>query len=311
MFDDSLIINEKKITILSLLSNSKIIHCERFGKYTFYNSDRYGFYNKDSNWNNKNDTVIVGDSFGVSECVQESDSISNLLSKSKKINGLINLSVTGNGPLMELATFLEYGKKFKPKNLIWLYFEGNDILELDVEKKNKNLLKYVYEEDFNQNLINIQNLIDNHHEKFIKKRFYEIKSNARIKQLTLELIYLRNFRALFNLTQNNSKYLKIDNLFFETIFKANSELKSWGGKLYFIYLPTRFRHLYPDNEQLYENSRKEIIKNLKKRNIKVIDFYELIYLKENNKKKIYDEFNGHFTVETYMKISNEIISNID
>ena len=109
--------------------------------------DFFGFNNNDEIWNSKNKIFMLGDSFGVGECVNYDDSLAGRISNSLKEYELINLSQTGNGPLLELATFLEYADIFKPKILIWFYFEGNDLLELKNEKKQKLLLKYVNEKN--------------------------------------------------------------------------------------------------------------------------------------------------------------------
>ena len=53
-----------KIFPLSGISSSETISCNENGYYSIYQSDRYGFNNPDSEWDNKEiEYLLVGDSF--------------------------------------------------------------------------------------------------------------------------------------------------------------------------------------------------------------------------------------------------------
>ena len=146
---------------LSGESNKKTLFCNESGKYIFYNSDRYGFNNNDDNWDKEEiKYLIVGDSFAQGTCVDQEHSISGILSNYDKNSGVLNLGSSGNGPLLELASLREYSTNLKIKKIIWLFYD-NDILNLaEREKNNKVLIKYLNDENFSQNLILKQNLID-------------------------------------------------------------------------------------------------------------------------------------------------------
>ena len=77
----------------------------------------------------------MGDSFGHGACVESKSNISGNLN-SANID-TINISYSGNGPLKTLGSLIEYGAKIKAQNYIWLYFEGNDLLELKEEYNDK------------------------------------------------------------------------------------------------------------------------------------------------------------------------------
>ena len=52
-------------------------------------------------------------------------------------NSAINLGISGNGPLLEYAALVEYGKTLTPAKVLWIYFEGNDLTsDLNLEKYN-------------------------------------------------------------------------------------------------------------------------------------------------------------------------------
>ncbi len=330
LFDDKLIVNGNKKVILSMQSHTKMIHCYRNNEWIFFKSDRYGFNNLDFYWDNY-DTVIVGDSFGVGECVPNEFSIAKLVNNSEKIKGLVNLSQTGNGPLLELATFLEYADHNKTKNLIWLYYEGNDLYELNEEIKITELLNYLKKDAYNQNLKKHQLDINSHIKKFIvnkkkivkeklknngdinTKSFYAEKSNV----FTNNSIFknLINFIKLSYFREKIEFFLYIDEkladtseVFFEIIFKANKKIKSNSGNFYFVYLPA-FRENYNYKQiKNFELSQKKIINRLREKNIEVIDIYKDLYLKKDNLNEIFDKTNGHYTLKANREIS-EIIKN--
>ena len=114
-------------------------------------SDRFGFNNPDDEWDQtKIEYLLVGDSFTHGACVNRPNDIGSVLRKLSG-NSVLNLGYGGNGPLIQYATLREY---LKPgiKNILWLYFEGNDLEDLKFELKNDILVKYLKKSNFNQNL---------------------------------------------------------------------------------------------------------------------------------------------------------------
>ena len=65
----------------------------------------------------------------------------------------------GNGPLIEYATLREY-LDTKVKKVLWIYYEGNDLANLENEKTNDILINYLKDLNFTQNLKFKQNDID-------------------------------------------------------------------------------------------------------------------------------------------------------
>ena len=128
-------LNNEKIFPLSGLSKKNTIFCNEKDKFIFYESDRFGFNNNDKLWESEIQIILMGDSFGHGACVDSNNNISGNLN-SANINTL-NISYSGNGPLKTLGSLIEYGTEIKTQNYIWLYFEGNDLLELKKEYGNQ------------------------------------------------------------------------------------------------------------------------------------------------------------------------------
>jgi hypothetical protein len=150
-----------KLNFLHLggISKAKTIHCNESGYYSIYHSDRYGFNNPDKEWDSKEiEYLLVGDSFTHGDCVNRPHDVASVLRKYSKKN-VLNLGQGGNGPLIEYATLREYLTP-NVKNVLWLFYEGNDLSDLKSELENKILNKYLTNQKFKQDLKFRQNQID-------------------------------------------------------------------------------------------------------------------------------------------------------
>jgi lysophospholipase L1-like esterase len=289
---------------LSGISNSKTIYGNENGYYSIYNSDRYGFNNPDDEWDSKiTEYLIIGDSFAHGAAVNRPHDISSVLRLLSK-KTVLNLGFSGNGPLSGYASLREYLKPNTNK-IIWLYYEGNDLVNLEWELSNKILKKYYDDLTFSQNLQLNQKKID----EIVKK---EIKEHQKLKKIAtngnnkkeilskikffLKLTKLRS--TLITKTRPLDEFTRILNLTKNLALKNNSTL-------YLVYLPTYARYKKNINDKNY-NYIKNISKEL---NIDFIDINEKLFLKEKNPLIYFPfEFYGHYNIKGYKKIS-EIIYN--
>jgi hypothetical protein len=120
---------------LSGISNSLTLYCNENGYFSYFNSDRYGFQNPNEVWNNKEiDYVLVGDSFTLGACVNPPNDISGNLRRLLK-KDIINLGYGGNGPLIAYSTLREYLPHINSKNILYLFWEENELDDLQPELK--------------------------------------------------------------------------------------------------------------------------------------------------------------------------------
>jgi hypothetical protein len=325
---------QKEILILSGVSNRKTIVCNETGKYLIYMSDRYGFNNPNPTWDTVSDAVVLGDSMVLGECVSQGKDISSLL-RNKENKVITNLGMGGNGPLLNLATLKEYQPLTKSNKIIWVYYEGNDLLDLYNEKKNEILLNY-FDSNFIQALHDKQNLLDKKILEIIDEEYKEYQ-NTRI----ISLLLLRNIRnTIKDFFKNNKKklinakfyrnknipfvYQKLVNVNSETPYLDNVRLyekilkEVWKFSQtnnidnYFVYLPSvaRFNGEFIDSDTLF--GRNEILKLVKKYDFDLIDTYDE-YFKNQTEPLKYYPYNGkrrHFNSKGYEVISNIISDRI-
>ena len=141
------------------VSNIVTVFCKEGKEFSVYKSDRYGFNNPDNIWDKEEVFwFLVGDSFTQGACVQQDEYFASRIGQLSK-QSAISVGMSGNGPLIELASLKEYGLKIKPRVVLWFYFERNDLEDLKNEKTSSIFMKYL-NENFSQNLYSKQIEID-------------------------------------------------------------------------------------------------------------------------------------------------------
>ena len=316
--------NNKKITItyhpsftlkknystfpLSAVSNSETIFCNENGYYSIYQSDRYGFNNPDNEWDKKEiEYLLVGDSFTHGACVNRPNDISSVLRNLSK-KSVLNLGYKGNGPLIKYATLREY-LDTNVKKVLWIYYEGNDLTDLENEKKNNILVKYLEDLNFTQNLKFKQNDLDSLLSDLIEEREREIERKKRGNENKIETFKFKfellKFIKIYN-TRNlilpkpapapAPEFKQILQLTKELINKNNSEL-------YFVYLPEYNRY-----KTFYNNTNYKLVKEIvNELNIPFIDIHKEGFEKEQNPLKLFPfEIYRHYNINGYKKVAETI-----
>ena len=303
-------VNDKSNTFpLSGVSNSKTIHCNESGFFSIYNSDRYGFNNPDSSWDK--DIIhflLVGDSFVHGSCVNRPNDITSNLRKLSNKNAL-NLGYGGNGPLLEYITLREYLND-NIENIIWFFYEGNDLQELVNENKISFLKRYLKDINFSQKLrykqSKIDDLVNKRIENESKKYIRKTKQEEFINNI-IEVITIFKIRKLIN----SENYFKVKNNYkveipknFEKILNLTKDLaNSKNAKLYFVYLPSYARYKIKNHISNLDKV-KGIIENL---DITFIDIHEDVFSKEINPLNLFaKKENSHYNEIGYAKIAEKL-----
>jgi len=299
--------NNKKYIPLSGLSKIKTIHCLNQSDYTNYESDRYGFNNPDKEWDAINiEYLLIGDIFTHSGCVNRPHDIASVL-RTLSNEPVLNLGYEGNETIIMFSTLKEYLPK-KVENILWMYHEGNDTDEMEIELKNQILLKYVYDDNFIQNLKSNQNKID----KIIKNSINKFLDNQKkINKFTFEKLRIAiRFLKLSNLREElfyeeKGELFNPPHPMFKKILENTKKIsRNNDSNFYFIYLPEylRFTKDYKKNIQY-----KKIKKIIEDSNIKFIDIKKEIFDESEDPKKLFSIKNaGMYNEEGYKKIAEYI-----
>ena len=197
-----------------------------------------------------------------------------------------------------------------------MYYEGNDLRDLNQELSMTFLNKYLNDNKFSQNLRSRQNEVNKLINKIIENEINKRNElNKMIKDDSFyKFIKLFNVRALFLESFKNINISKVSQsnaesyIEFKKILKLINSLSiENGSKLYFVYLPEYSRYKYK-----YENSDYIFIKKLlNDLDIPIIDIHKEVIDKENNPIKIFSKRFGHYNILGYEKVANAIYQSIN
>ena len=304
----------KKIHFLSGISKSKTIDCNENGYFSIYKSDRYGFNNPDREWNySEIDYILVGDSYTHGACVNRPNDIASILRNLSK-KRVLNLGYKANGPLSMYASLKEY-KPEKIKKIIWMYYEGNDLQDLNEELKIEFLKEYIVNENYLQNLKQKQDYIDAQSRRILIKsinawdnaREQAIK-NSKVKYKILKFIRLdKSKKFLKSIVKSKNNQVPMRE--FKMILKYTKEIaENKNAQLYFVYLP-QFERYKSTIRKNNHSQVKEIVNSL---NINFIDVDKEVFQKEKEPLKLFPfEDWGHYNVEGYRKIGELLFREIE
>jgi lysophospholipase L1-like esterase len=259
---------------LGTVSNTPTVVCNETGKHLIYRSDRYGFHNPADVWERRRmDLAALGDSYTEGYCVPSDRNFVALVRE--KHPATLNLGIQGNGPLLELAGLTEYLVHVRPRSVLWFYYEGNDLVDLEVERRNPLLTSYL-RDGFTQNLMARQPSVD----KAIREYFADgaaRRSAERPAQLDVEdVLFLRNLRDRLRLALTGSLALDFDEeaslaLLRDVLAAARSRVEGWDGTLVFVYLPSVWTHLPEADQPRQSRLRERVLQMARAAGVPVID----------------------------------------
>ena len=274
-------IDGREFLPLSGMARRTSVVCNESGRYLILQTDQYGFNNPPDVWRMSNISIAaVGDSFTHGDCVDPAGSYMARIRRAYPAT--INLGRTSNGPLFELAALKEYLPAVKPEHVLWFFFE-NDIEDVQFERESAVLMRYVRDDQFSQNLPARQDDIDREVAAFAGDRErQQRKRMADANRLTeralpfLTAVRTRTFLrdSRLDLFGEPDAAILSDadwQLFDDVIAKAHDVVRSWGGTLHFVYLPTIRRFGVPERARMDFRTRlpKEYVDNLHARVLQI------------------------------------------
>lgn len=279
----------REIIPLGAISNKMTVLCNENGYYVTYESDQHGFNNPRDIWRSGAiEIAALGDSFAHGYCVPDEASFLSLIRR--RYPATLNLSMAGNGPLLMLAAVNEYLRSFKPRIVLWFYFEGNDLDNLQTERRSDLLMRYL-EDGFTQGLVGRQNDIDRAIvADMVRQEALERKNRAAREQNSaksaakiLEFTKLSAVRKTLGLVDgtNSQELEKLADLgganidrFRDILSQAKTRVNTWGGKLHFVYLPDWPRYKNSDPGP-FGRQRPQVFKLVEALGIPIIDVHPI------------------------------------
>ena len=150
-------IDGTEVVPLSGVAGRLTLLCNESGEWIHYRADSHGFSNPEALWHQPIDVAALGDSFVHGYCVPPEKSFVALIRQ--RHPATLNLGVAGDGPLLMLQRCRSISTALRPRTVLWFYFEGNDLLDLQTERQSAVLRSYL-SAVFSQPLLSRQGDID-------------------------------------------------------------------------------------------------------------------------------------------------------
>jgi hypothetical protein len=264
------------------LANRLTILCNQSGHYVSYESDEFGFRNPRDVWKSaRADLAVIGQSFAQGYCLPDGKTFVDLLRHDYPVT--LNLGTSGQSALRQLAAIKEYLATREPKTVLWIFSEWNDLIMLFDEARHPVLRRYA-EPAFTQNLLERQPEIEQRLQRVVNDMQADAQKVAQsagkrdpLDRSLVRFVKLRHLRAMIRSryrpdpmeARGLSMLESRDNLLNEALQQAKTVTASWGGTLYFVYLPSWKR--YDDGERLAEFERTKVLALVRALGIPVID----------------------------------------
>jgi hypothetical protein len=304
---------------LTGIANRLTVYCNESGSYVMYESDEHGFHNPKGIWDAAHiDIVAVGDSFTQGFCVPSDKNAVALIRR--HYPATLNLGAASNGPLTELATMKEYLPSLKPRIVLWFYFEGNDLVNLVREKQSPLLMSYL-RENFTQNLLHQQTEIDSALTAFVEAPSRTVAQTPEIppldrtvRRLLVELrgvIKLERLRSRLGFSPVSTYEAEESaanlELFEKILLQGKALVDTWGGKLYFIYLPEWLRYAYPNPAR---RNRDRVLTMVRLIGIPTVDLHPAFQVHGDPLALFPFRQDNHYNERGYRLVAEEVLRSI-
>jgi len=209
-------------------------------------SDQYGFNNPPDQWH-EGSLMVVGDSYAFGADAPIGQSFVDRLRQ--RIGKIVNLGCNGNGPLLELASLVEYAPIVHPQLAIWAFAEATDLRHDLAEELTSPILRQYLSEGFNQDLAVNEKSLDGAIANYLKGCLRgtsmwhcPIASDEGPLSAVLStgVLTLNELRTALGLGHRlDPRQVRI---FEQVLRRAKAVMSAWNGRLVFVYLPERSRY---------------------------------------------------------------------
>jgi hypothetical protein len=294
------------------IANVTTVYCNN-GEHVLYRADEHGFRNPAGlHAANTAEIAVIGDSFAQGYCVPSDHDIAARLRRA--VPGTVNLGVDDAGPLFELAALREYAEPLRPRVVLWLYFEGNDLEDLEWEKRQPVVPRYL-EPDFGQGLRERQPAIDRRLKQIATalRRVWEQERRAAQAEGPRARPGWRRWAAFATLPQLRQRIERMrlerapfdEALFRAILARARERVSAWGGRLYLVYLPAWERFGDPGAASPHRDG---VLRSAKELGIGSLDVSEVFAAQGDPTSLFPLGAPGHYTASGYALVGDAILS---
>lgn len=285
------------------------VACNETGVWLTYQADQNGFRNPPEAWSKPVEVALIGDSYTHGYCVPEQDSLAGLLRRRHRV---LNLGISGLGPLSQLAILKEYVPALAPKHVVWLFYEGNDIpKDLPEESRSELLMAYLtpgFTQDLAQRADEVTHTLIPYLDEHMQEALDRVDNPY---QDLIEHVTLHQLRETFGIDPISLGFVHRNtdamlDLFDQIMAEAMQTVSGWGGDLSVIYIPDQARfYAGGGQDPVRDHIRQKVKEAALRHGLKFIDLDPLIEQAGNGTSLWYSPW-SHFNEKGYRLMAGEI-----
>ena len=312
---DTILLNNQPVQPLGGISLVHTLYCNERGTYELFTSDEYGFRNPRGLQVAPVDLALIGDSFVQGYCVPSDSTAAALLRA--KFPRTVNLGRDNYGPLSQLALLREYAARLRPGIVLWFFYEGNDLEDLEIEKQRAPLVRYL-EPTYSAHLADHTDSLDRKLRDVVraKRSLAEQRQTRRRSRPNDQPSGFRSFATLSRIRQLVTEAIHRpkpifpfdESLYHRILQQAQRESAAWGGRFTLVYLPAWQRFGDPP---LANPHRARILSLVSDLNIPVIDLVPAFVQSGDPVGFFPFRLPGHYQPEGQRLIASEILRSLD
>ena len=302
-------LGEQRIIPLGGVANANVVGCNEAGYYSTFTTDEAGFNNPPGTWplGQRPYIFLVGDSFTQGDCMPAGAGIADQLRK--RHPEVVNLGVGGNGPLLELAAIREYIPAEVGSLVFWLYFEGNDLVDLQRDIAEPILARYL-DVAYDQRLAGRQAEINAIVRSFVERRMDErLQGRAVILPALREALWrVRSGRSILpSANAADAKPLpdRLRAQLLEVVARAQADVRQRGGELVFVCLPEYARLVGAPVSQAARQTP-AVLEGVKSLGMPVIDMEPMLKRQHRGDELFPMGIKAHYNEAGYRLVADEL-----
>ncbi len=213
-----------------------------------FQTDEKGFPNDEYTWRDQYDIVIAGDSFTIRTAPKTwMESLRDLTGMS-----VLTLGAPSWGPLNETEAIKQYGLAKKPKWVMLMYFEGNDLFNTEEYLERQATGMSWKEYDFSHSTLSDQLIMPHMIQYWLKKIFpnadatpphyrYPVTASteAGLIPMVLKDFHLLPMSADYNTMAKSDEFAAIK----QALLGMKQQVEAQGGHFLLVYVPSK-EHVY-------------------------------------------------------------------
>jgi len=298
--------------------NRLVVHCNETGTFTRFRTDELGFNNPPGLWGGPVDVVALGDSFIQGACVDTSQTL--VANIRRTIPRTLGVGLDAFGPLSMLAALEEYIAAVRPRDVLWFYFEWNDLRDLHQESEFPRLREYL-DATGSQQLRDRADEIDRQLVNYIENQIADVRLGQRARRPglsqsysvpdALRLLRLRRMLALDDLPGRLRRCCDLDT-FEAALQEAKRNVDSWNGRLHMVYLPSAPRYYNRGSSLLDENvrARARVLRAAERAGIPVVDVLKA-FAEQGRPRESFHDARSHYNARGYRIAAEAVLAHLE